>query len=193
MRTFASSSGDEFYCGACFTYISLSGLTERDLDRRVLPHILLVNSKKCTGCRSCELACSFEHFQEFSYELSAIRVLRFEERARNYPVLCLHCENPQCVDVCPAGALYKSAENGMVLLEEEACNACQKCIEACPYQAIFFNPQIEKIIQCDLCGGDPACVKVCAPEALEWIKKYKVGERKKVILDMNPYLKKEIP
>jgi len=191
MRTLESPLGDEFYCGACYTYISVSGLLERDLDRRLIPNILLVNSKKCTGCRSCELACSFEHFQEFSYELSAIRLLRFEERARNYPVVCLECKNPPCVDVCPTDALLKNDENGLVIFNEKACTQCEECIEACPFNAIFFHAKTGRIVKCDLCDGDPACVNVCAPEALEWIKKYKVGERKKLVIDVNPHPKEE--
>jgi Fe-S-cluster-containing hydrogenase component 2 len=152
---------------------------------------LLVNSKKCTGCRSCELACSFEHFREFSYELSAIRVLKFEEKAQNYLIVCQQCEDPPCVDICPTDALLGDTGNGMVHFDENECIHCEKCVEACPVDAIFFNAERNKVLKCDLCGGAPACVKVCAPEALEWIKKYKVGERGKLVLDMNPYPKKE--
>jgi anaerobic carbon-monoxide dehydrogenase iron sulfur subunit len=191
MRILKSPDREEFYCGPCFAYMGVSGLDRRDLDRRLIPNILVVNSKKCTGCRSCELACSFAHFKEFSYELSAIRVIKEEERARNYPILCRQCENPPCAAACPTEALVKNEENGWVMFKEENCNQCEKCLEACPYEAIFFNAARNTIIKCDLCGGDPACAKICSPEALEWIKKYKVGERKTLVLDMNPYLKKE--
>jgi len=186
-RTLKSLTGDEHFCGACHAYISVSGLAERDIDRHLIPNILLSNSKKCTGCRSCELACSFELYGEFSYELSAIRVLKEEERAKNFPVVCLQCENPPCVDACPTDALIKNGENGLVVFKDEECNRCRACVSACPYDAIFFNEQRSRIIKCDLCSGDPACVKACAPEALEWIKKHKVGERKRVVLEMNPY------
>ena len=182
---------NEIYCGSCFIYLQASGLATRAAHRKIIPNILLTNSKKCTGCRSCELACSLEHFQEFSYELSAMRVLKFEERARNYPIVCLHCENPPCAEACPTHALIKNDANGRVELREADCNQCQQCIEACPFRAIFFNPRRNRIIKCDLCDGDPACAKACAPEAVEWIKKFKVGERRKVVLDMNPYTKKE--
>ncbi len=186
-RVLKAASGEEYYCGACYAYISVSGLMERELDRHLVPNILLTNSKKCTGCRSCELACSFEHFDVFSYDLSAVRVLKFEDRARNYPIVCLQCDDPPCVDVCPANALVKNDENGMVSFDEKECTGCEECVEACPFNAAFFSTKKKKLIMCDLCGGDPVCVKVCAPEALEWIKKYKVGERRRLVLDMNPY------
>jgi Fe-S-cluster-containing hydrogenase component 2 len=186
-RTLGTEKDDEYFCGACHAYINVSGLEERDLDRRLIPNMLLVNSKKCTGCRSCELACSFEHFNEFSYELSAIRVNKIEQRALNYPIVCLQCENPPCVPACPEDALFKNKENGLVEFYEDRCTSCEKCIEACPFDAVFLTGDRSKIVKCDLCGGDPACVKACAPEALEWIKKYKFGERKKLVLNLNPY------
>jgi carbon-monoxide dehydrogenase iron sulfur subunit len=190
-RTLVAEKGEEYFCGACYAYISVSGLGKRNIDRHLIPNILVVNSKKCTGCRSCELACSFEHFNEFSYELSAIRVHKIEERARNYPVVCLQCENPPCVEACPEDALVKSEENGLVVFHEDRCTLCEKCIEACPFVAIFLNRERNRIVKCDLCDGDPACVKACAPEALEWIKKYKFGERKKLVLNLNPYRRKK--
>jgi Fe-S-cluster-containing hydrogenase component 2 len=190
-RELKQSVQSEIYCGNCLIYLQTSGMDKRPTDRKVIPNLLVINSKKCTGCRSCELACSFEHYKEFSYELSAIKVLKFEERARSYPLLCLHCENPPCVDVCPTNALLQEDGNGMVVLNEEECNLCGRCIEACPFEVIFFNSQRKKVIKCDLCTGDPACAKVCAPEAIEWVKKFKFGERRKIVLNMNPYSKKE--
>lgn len=183
-RKLESSKGNEIYCPTCFTYISVSGLKDKELNRRIIPNVLLVNSKKCTGCRTCQLVCSFEHFKEFSYEKSAIDLKRNEEFGITNVVVCRHCEDPKCVEVCPTGALSKNKDTGYVSLDPEKCNHCMYCIEACPYHAIFADKD-KTIIKCDLCGGDPMCAKYCPAEAIEWIKKYKIGVRRKLTYIIN--------
>ena len=89
-----------------------------------------------------------------------------------------------CVNLCPEPAI---SEDTPPVIDYSRCNLCMKCIEACPFDAVFLTSDGSKLIKCDLCEGDPACVKACAPEALEWIKKYKFGERKKLVLNLNPY------
>ena len=56
------------------------------------------------------------------------------------PLLCNHCSHPPCVDVCPPGALAKR-EDGPVILDKEVCDGCEICIEACPFDAILYNPE----------------------------------------------------
>ena len=177
-RKMESSKGTEIYCSACYTYILVSGLKDRELNRRLIPNVLLVNSKKCTGCRTCELVCSFVHTDEFSYENSAVRVTKDEEWGTNSLAVCRQCGNPECVRVCPTDALSKNKDTGFVSFDIDQCTYCLLCIEACPYQSIFANE--DRIIICDLCGGDPMCAKYCPAEAIEWIKKYKIGQRRKL-------------
>jgi carbon-monoxide dehydrogenase iron sulfur subunit len=84
------------------------------------------------------------------------------------PVFCRMCRNAQCVDVCPTGALVQDEESGQVILYTELCNGCGECLEACPFDAIWMDDERGVVIKCDLCGGDPVCVKYCAPEALSF-------------------------
>ena len=183
LRRLESSKGTEIYCPACLTYISVSGLKDRELDRKLIPNILLVNSKKCTGCRTCELICSFVHTKEFSYENSAIRVIKNEEWCINSLIVCRHCDHPECVEVCSSGALIKNKDSGFVSFDLEKCTNCMLCMEVCPYHSIFANK--DRIIVCDMCGGEPMCAKYCPAEAIEWIKKYKLGERRKIVHVIN--------
>jgi anaerobic carbon-monoxide dehydrogenase iron sulfur subunit len=179
------SAEPERYCALCFLYLSVSGLIEKPFERNTIPHLLVVNQNKCTGCRSCELACSFFHFKEFNYEESAIHVLKNEAEGRNRLIICVHCTDPDCVKSCPTEALTKNEETHTVALDREKCILCGQCVEVCPYHAIFFNRDKTKIILCDLCGGNPSCAKVCAPEAVEWVKKYRFGERKRAVLNLS--------
>ncbi|RLF11374.1 MAG: 4Fe-4S dicluster domain-containing protein [Thermoprotei archaeon] len=127
---------------------------------------LSVNFRACTGCGTCELACSFKHFGVHNPRKSAIRVmLPTSETPYNIPIVCRHCGKPKCAGECPVNAIYK-ADNGLILVDEEACIGCRACAEACPFGAIFFHPEIPTPIKCDLCGGDPECVKWCPTGAL---------------------------
>jgi len=122
--------------------------------------------EKCTGCRTCELACSFERENVFNRKKSAIRVVKEELIGLDGPVVCQLCRRPKCVEACPEGALVKTLELGVVKVNEKKCTGCRACDEACPYGAINIHPDRETPIICDLCDGKPACVEWCHAEAL---------------------------
>jgi Fe-S-cluster-containing dehydrogenase component len=130
---------------------------------------LLVNLDKCTGCRSCELACSFKHHGEFNPSKSNIQVSIFTENAFYVPMVCTQCDKPFCGEVCPTGAIYASEANGayVVLVDKEKCVGCKMCTLACPFGAITYqnNGCVQK---CNLCEGNPECVTFCIPGALEF-------------------------
>ncbi|MEM2411593.1 MAG: 4Fe-4S dicluster domain-containing protein [Desulfurococcaceae archaeon] len=123
-----------------------------------------VDPSKCSGCRYCELWCSFLHEKVFSTSLSRIRVVRGDLVGMDYPVVCRHCPNAPCISACPTGALYK--EKGFTKFSKDRCNACGSCISACPYGAVFQNPLDKTPLICDLCNGSPLCVEKCPTNAL---------------------------
>jgi carbon-monoxide dehydrogenase iron sulfur subunit len=176
---------EERFCRECFLFLSVTGRTKRPLARRVIPKVLVVDSGKCTGCRTCELVCSFRFKRAYSYSEGAIRIKKSEAICLNVPVLCEHCANPECVRVCPSEALWKEPETGMVLKLPERCIGCMKCVKACPNGAIFELPGRKDVVLCDLCQGDPLCATWCNTGALEWINKFEAGERKKLVLVKN--------
>jgi Fe-S-cluster-containing dehydrogenase component len=95
----------------------------------------------------------------------------------HFPRSCLHCETPACVTVCPTGASYKRAEDGIVLVDEDKCIGCQLCAWACPYGAREISPKRGTMQKCTLCvdriynetldpaDRQPACVAACPTRA----------------------------
>jgi Fe-S-cluster-containing hydrogenase component 2 len=115
---------------------------------------------KCSGCRKCEIICSLFHENRIWPEASRIRVFMLVP-GLEFPHLCVQCSDYPCVEVCPTEALSIDRKTGAVLVNEEKCIACGKCIEACPGRVPHMHPTEEHIVICDLCGGDPQCVKIC--------------------------------
>ncbi len=132
--------------------------------------VLLVSPELCTGCRLCELACSFQHFREFAPSRSRITVVRKEEEGLDIPVVCLQCEDAPCVAACPTGALWKEDESGLVAYDFDRCIGCKVCITACPFGGIGWDPKSGSVIKCDWCGGDPQCARICPTGAIKWVR-----------------------
>jgi Fe-S-cluster-containing hydrogenase component 2 len=132
---------------------------------------LTVNPELCTSCRLCELVCSAGHDGAFRPSRAHISVAIYPEDAIYIPMVCMQCADAPCIPVCPSGALVRDGETNAVLVIEERCVGCRMCALACPFGAISYWEG--KARKCDLCGGDPECVRVCAPRALC----YEVEER----------------
>ncbi len=102
---------------------------------------MVIDLKKCVNCYACTIACKQEHFLPPGIFWN--RLLVSEEgsfpnaRKITYPILCNHCGNPVCVDVCPTEATYQR-EDGIVEVDSDKCIGCQSCVLACPYQQRAF-------------------------------------------------------
>lgn len=131
---------------------------------------ITVDPTVCTGCRACEMACSFFHTDTFSYDLSRIHISKVEEEGIDVPLVCRMCRRPACVDSCPTGALSRLPKEGVIALDADLCAGCGICADACPHLAISYHPQAGTPLICDLCGGDPACVKRCVVGAIRYEK-----------------------
>ena len=148
---------------------------------------LLIDTTKCaTGCDDCVSACNTENGLDPRPSPTSAQWIRKVEikeiktgRAQSLPVMCQHCAEPPCVDVCPTGASFKRAD-GIVLVDRHTCIGCRYCVMACPYKARSFVhepltgqkadvPRGKGCVEgCTLCvhridkGGTPACVEACA-------------------------------
>ena len=131
--------------------------------------VLVVDTLKCTGGKSCELACSFEKTGRFNVADSRIKIHFFPEEISFIPTLCMQCRDAYCVQVCPTGALSRDRESGVVYLDQDKCIVCKQCIVACPWGSVKLEHSGETVMKCDTCGGDPACVKVCTSGALRFV------------------------
>lgn len=134
---------------------------------------------QCTGCRICELVCSFIHHKIFNPSLSRIRVTRSESELIDFPVTCRQCSDPTCQNVCPTQAISRKNHLGVNQIDKELCVGCGECVSACPFGAIYI-PLGEKVpISCDLCGGDPQCVKYCPREVLSYASGENLADEKR--------------
>lgn len=77
------------------------------------------------------------------------------------PHLCAQCHDYPCVESCPVHALSVDAKTGAVLVNDETCTACGVCITACPGSVPHLHPDRSRVVICDLCGGEPACARIC--------------------------------
>lgn len=126
----------------------------------------------CTGCRSCEYACSMHHNKGVVRpSVSAIHVKKYKNVV-DIPMICWHCEDAPCVKACPTNpqAIVKDKDTNIIkYIDDKTCLGakCNKCIEACPSGFLRRHPDTGWPIFCDLCGGDPQCVKACEAQATE--------------------------
>ena len=120
---------------------------------------VICNPERCLGCQICEFACSATKEKSCDSSQSSIHVVNFEPIG-SMALACVLCQNAPCVTACPREALFKD-ENGIIQVDEKKCNGCAWCMEACEFGAITLLPTEKAVAICDLCDGDPECVKLC--------------------------------
>lgn len=144
------------------------------------------DSDRCTGCKTCELAC--KDYKDLGTDVNFRRIYEYTGGTWNQQsdgcwhqdvfayymsISCNHCENPACTAVCPTGAMHKN-EDGFVIVNEETCIGCRYCHMACPYDAPQYDAQKGHMTKCDGCysrvqaGQKPICVDACPLRALDF-------------------------
>lgn len=122
--------------------------------------LLKADAEFCDGCRMCEIVCSLRKAGMVNPYLARLRVARSEDGIPR-PTICRHCKVAKCQLACPEpGAFYEHQGTGALVIDESKCTRCLKCVEACPFAAMWVGPGGE-VLKCDLCDGDPVCVKHC--------------------------------
>jgi carbon-monoxide dehydrogenase iron sulfur subunit len=140
---------------------------------------IAVIPEECSGCKICELVCSISHFGVNNPKKAAIRVMViYPHPVLRMPIVCSQCKIPACEQVCPVDALRRI--DGVVQLKKEDCISCYKCVEACPFGAIYVHNDCDYPIKCDMCGGDPQCVRECPKSAIRLIPEAALGESRRM-------------
>lgn len=129
---------------------------------------IVISPDKCTGCRICELACSFTKNDLFNPKDSAISVLAYDEAGLQVPMTCLQCDTPHCMTVCTVNAITKDSKTGVVRVDKDKCIGCKMCVSACPFGNMTYSSRLMQVVKCDLCSGTPQCVRECPTTALEF-------------------------
>jgi carbon-monoxide dehydrogenase iron sulfur subunit len=141
--------------------------------------LLVINVENCTGCRLCERVCSVSHEGVSNPARSRIHIIKWEGEGFYLPMVCQQCEDPVCVAVCPKGASRKSPDGPGVIIDYDLCIGCHMCVAACPFGGAAVDPVADKVIKCDLCGGEPRCAEFCDAKAIEYLDVDKAVMRKK--------------
>ena len=155
---------------------------------------IVVDLTRCTGCMTCVLACKEENFTPPGEYWIKVSELQGTDPPIYMPMLCVHCDNPPCVDACPKNAIIKRPD-GIVIIDQNKCVVeCGRCVEACPYGVIALHPDAKYFPEtpipyernmaehrihkpglagkCTMCvhrvdqGLEPACVSGCPAGAL---------------------------
>jgi carbon-monoxide dehydrogenase iron sulfur subunit len=128
--------------------------------------VIFCDQDKCTACGICELICSATKDKSFNPRGSRIRVIRIEPFI-DVALACRFCEDAPCVAACPRDALEQSQGTSVIMVDEDKCNGCGWCIEACQFGAITFHASKKTVIACDLCDGEALCIEFCPRKALK--------------------------
>jgi len=132
--------------------------------------MLLIDPSRCTGCNRCEMACSFSKEGMYNFALSRIRLMRLSDFVSTVPFVCEQCKIPWCTFACPSGAISRDISTGVVAIDADRCVGCLMCFLACPLGGISISPATRLPFKCDLCGGDPACVRACDYDAIQCLE-----------------------
>lgn len=131
-----------------------------------MTEVIVHDTALCTGCRQCMTACSFKKYNTYNYNLSLCKLLD-DPRGGFVRVHCHHCRDPMCMAACPASAIRKDEKTGYVTIDQMLCVGCKACTYACPIAIPQMGRGLKIMVKCDMCGGDPECIKVCSPKAIK--------------------------
>ena len=135
----------------------------------------VIDHTKCIGCHACSTACKSENHVPLAVNRTYVKYVEvgtFPHVRRAFQVTrCNQCQDAPCTRACPTAAMYARAD-GIVDLGKSICIGCKACIAACPYDAVFIDPEDHSAEKCNFCAHridmnlQPACVVVCPTEAI---------------------------
>lgn len=138
-------------------------------------YAFLIDNRRCIGCHACSVACKAEHEVPLGVARTWVKYIEkgmFPDTRRTFQVTrCNHCDDAPCVEICPTTALFRRSD-GIVDFDARRCIGCKACMQGCPYDALYIDPQTETAAKCNFCahrvevGLEPPCVTVCPTQAI---------------------------
>ena len=135
----------------------------------------VIDQRRCIGCHACTVACKEEHNVPIGVFRTWVKYIEkgaFPHTSRHFGVMrCNHCDDAPCVEICPTNALYRR-DDGIVDFDNSRCIGCKSCMQACPYDALYLDPNTHTAAKCNFCAHrielnlEPACVIVCPTRAI---------------------------
>ena len=135
----------------------------------------LIDQDTCIGCHACTVACKAEHDVPLGVNRTWVKYIEtgtFPNATRQFSVMrCNHCDDAPCVEICPTSALFHR-DNGIVDFDTRSCIGCKSCMNACPYDALYIDPESLTAQKCNFCahrvdvGLEPSCVVVCPTQSI---------------------------
>jgi Fe-S-cluster-containing dehydrogenase component/formate-dependent nitrite reductase membrane component NrfD len=137
----------------------------------------VIDNRVCIGCHACTVACKAEHLVPIGVNRTWVKYIErgeFPNTSRSFQVTrCNHCVDAPCVTICPTTALF-TRKDGIVDFDQRRCIGCKSCTQACPYDAIYIDPNLNTAAKCNFCahridqGLNPSCVNVCPEQAIHF-------------------------
>jgi Fe-S-cluster-containing dehydrogenase component/formate-dependent nitrite reductase membrane component NrfD len=135
----------------------------------------VIDQERCIGCHACTLACKEEHevpIGVFRTWVKYVETGNFPQTRRHFGVMrCNHCDDAPCIEICPTHSLFRRPD-GIVDFDNQRCIGCKSCMHACPYDALYIDPNSNTAAKCNFCAHrieknlEPACVIVCPTQAI---------------------------
>ena len=135
----------------------------------------VIDQNRCIGCHACTVACKEEHqvpVGVFRTWVKYVEKGQYPYTSRHFGVMrCNHCDSAPCVTICPTKALYRRSD-GIIDFDNQRCIGCKSCMQACPYDALYIDPNNNTAAKCNFCAHrvenslEPACVIVCPTQAI---------------------------
>ena len=135
----------------------------------------LIDQHRCIGCHACTVACKEEHNIPLGVNRTWVKYVEkgvYPDTRRHFAVLrCNHCDDAPCIEICPTVALFRRPD-GIVDFDNERCIGCKSCMQACPYDALYIDPDRNTAAKCNFdasrveMGYKPACEVVCPTQAI---------------------------
>lgn len=130
-----------------------------------------IDPNRCIGCQSCVQACG-ECDTHKGLPMIHLEYIDRSHSVQTVPVVCMHCDQPTCAEVCPADAIKRTEDGVMQTARKPRCIACNNCVLACPFGVPKMQAELNLMMKCDMCydrtstGRKPMCATVCPSGAL---------------------------